>query len=476
MVAQKYESFCFLCNLAHRSDTMLLIFTPHITPRLTYITRLLFERLMEQKTELSSREEDFIAYDGPKFIYDAPEDLKGRFQHADIEFIPRMPSVGLLFSDRIEPVEHRLKLNTDWLHQPLDGKTVEFPFDLLSSAFYLITRYEEYLSFSADQHGRYPYTESAAWRYGFLTKPVVQLWMQLLVGWLHQHHAGISPQKPVYQYVPTLDIDHCYRFLGRSLMRGTGGMVRSLLQGNLREAVNRIQTVSGRASDPYDVYDFVHQLHCAAQVPTRWFLLAAAYGGDDNNMDPDHPLFSNLVTELSKWSEVGIHPSMASGMEASKLGAEIKRLEQITGKPVTHSRQHFLRFKLPQTYRDLIDAGITDDYSMGYAGHPGFRAGIAHPFPFFDLDQNRETALMVHPLAVMDVTLRDYLNLDPPDALERIKQMVEVVRLTGGTFMTLWHNESLSDYGHWRGWRDLYEKVVATASSPSEMLNQPLGV
>ncbi|NJO69236.1 MAG: hypothetical protein HC830_08110 [Bacteroidetes bacterium] len=65
---------------------------------------------------------------------------------------------------------------------------------------------------------------------------------------------------------------------------------------------------------------------------------------------------------------------------------------------VTKSRQHFLRLKFPGTYHRLMQEGITDDYSMGFHDKPGFRAGIAMPYPFYDLVNEKETTLTVHPL------------------------------------------------------------------------------
>ena len=73
---------------------------------------------------------------------------------------------------------------------------------------------------------------------------------------------------------------------------------------------------------------------------------------------------------------------------------------------VTKSRQHFLAFELPTTYLKLIQSGILEDYSMGYASHLGFRAGICSPFRFYNLLEEKETDLVVYPFQVMDVTLQ----------------------------------------------------------------------
>ena len=67
---------------------------------------------------------------------------------------------------------------------------------------------------------------------------------------------------------------------------------------------------------------------------------------------------------------------------------------------------------MPETYRNLIEFDITDDYTMGYAAQPGFRASTCSSFNFYDLDREQETKLRVHPFCIMDASLRHYLNVD----------------------------------------------------------------
>ena len=101
---------------------------------------------------------------------------------------------------------------------------------------------------------------------------------------------------------------------------------------------------------------------------------------------------------------------------------------------------------------------------MGYASHAGFRAGMAMPFPFFDLIKDEVTPLMIHPVSVMDVTLKDYLRLNTEESLGKISSLIETVRSVNGEFVSLWHNESLGDYGRWQGWRQVYSEMVRMAS------------
>jgi hypothetical protein len=105
---------------------------------------------------------------------------------------------------------------------------------------------------------------------------------------------------------------------------------------------------------------------------------------------------------------------------------------------------------------------------MGYADVPGFRAGISIPFPWYDLQREQKTDLVIYPFAVMDVTLKQYLQLQPAEGLKIATALMRRVRNHGGMFSTLWHNSSFSELDGWKPWRDVYIqlKILAEAGSP----------
>ena len=98
---------------------------------------------------------------------------------------------------------------------------------------------------------------------------------------------------------------------------------------------------------------------------------------------------------------------------------------------------------------------------MGYADEPGFRAGIARPFPFYDLSQEKKTVLTIVPFQVMDGTLRQYLHLSPDAAMAVIRSLISATRRSGGLFVSVWHNTSLTELNGWEGWRKVFEETLA---------------
>jgi hypothetical protein len=184
----------------------------------------------------------------------------------------------------------------------------------------------------------------------------------------------------------------------------------------------------------------------------------------DKNVSFKNKLFRKLILNLSEIYDVGIHPSFFSSKKnnGGKLAIEKERLEKIAGKKVVKSRQHFLRLFFPKTYRNLIKNGIEQDYTMGYSVQTGFRAGICTPFNFYDLEKEMETNLKIYPFQVMDVTLREYLGMEPKEAKTEIGQLMEEVKKVGGTFISIWHNETLNNSVLWEGYREVFEWMNET--------------
>jgi hypothetical protein len=108
----------------------------------------------------------------------------------------------------------------------------------------------------------------------------------------------------------------------------------------------------------------------------------------------------------------------------------------------------------------LLENSIEGDYSMGYPNYVGFRAGICSSFNFYDLALDFETKLRIFPFAYMDVALKNGLQMSSDEALLKIKSLVDEVEKVKGVFVSVWHNESLSDQMEWKGWREVYEKAM----------------
>jgi len=194
------------------------------------------------------------------------------------------------------------------------------------------------------------------------------------------------------------------------------------------EFLEIIRVHQGKSADPYDSYQFLEKIHSKYNVQSFYFLLTAKYSKNDKNISPDSKQFKQLVKSILKYSDIGIHPSYSSNKNTDIIKSEKEKLEKLSGKVITKSRQHFLMLKFPETYRNLIQLGITEDYSMGYVSVTGFRAGTCTQFHFFDLEANNSENLKIVPFALMDVGLKDYNRLDAEDAAKEIEKIIKNVK------------------------------------------------
>jgi hypothetical protein len=433
---------------------MINVFTENKTPRAEYAFRLVFEAILKVPVAFYQTEAYFYMADGVKINY-------SRQQLDDAIFINPHE---LLFEESVRPVE---AVVTMWDSLPVFFQIEHsfIPFDVFAASFFLASRYEEYLPGNRDEHGRFKAEGSLAAKNEFLRVPLINKWAQKLAGLIKAEYPDFEYTKPEFQYVPTIDVDNAYAFRFKGLTRNLLSGFRNLMNSRFSEEKNRLKVLFHFEVDPYDRYDFLFQLFDKYKLKPVFFFLLNKKGRYDRSLSWRNPFFRKLIRRVDKYADVGIHPSYETNKRPDKLSIEIVRLQSILKHRVTKSRQHFLMLNLPGTYRKLIENNIEADYSMGYADKPGFRASLATPFQFFDVNKNQTTKLMVYPFVVMDVSLNQYCGLSCDEALHEIENMMRETAECGGTFMSLWHNESLHDTGRWKGWRDVYLKMTELAVS-----------
>ena len=97
---------------------------------------------------------------------------------------------------------------------------------------------------------------------------------------------------------------------------------------------------------------------------------------------------------------------------------------------------------------------------MCYSNDPGFRASTSFPFNFFDLTTNQTTNLLLYPTAVMDKTLKSNLHLSLKESEEYILKMAQEVKAVNGVFITLFHDQHLTNGLGWEGWKEGYKNIL----------------
>ncbi len=342
--------------------------------------------------------------------------------------------------------------------------------DPFAALFFCLSRWEEYQAGPRDTHGRFTAKQSHAYRHHYLEQPVVNIILCSLEKALQALFPALQSAKDrQVQLLPTYDVDIPYAYRQRA-WRGLAAGLRDLLTGRFGRSWARCQSLLLGRADPFDTFAFLQDLHQRQGLPAHFFwLLAQRPSRLDPNPAPSNKAYRALIQATSQWAKMGIHPSYYSQEQATLVSEERQFLAELIGQPVAYSRQHFLRFCLPSTYRQLLLAGITQDFSMGYADAAGWRASTNLPFRWYDLEAEEASGLWVHPFAAMDVTLRQYETLAPAAAKQKIIDLYESIRPLGGPFILLWHNSSFAPHYGWAGWKAMYANLlqVLAATSPT---------
>jgi hypothetical protein len=400
--------------------------------------------------QITQSEEEFSKWEGPKINYSQQAFSNELF----------VKSSGIICEQGIK--EQSISIG-EWKGNKTLFKTdtsFEIPFDIFSAVFYLITRYEEYLPHIRDKYDRFEAESSIAYQHDFLEKPIVNDWLIEFGKILNAKFPNLKLKQHKYKYISTIDIDNAYAFKQKGVMRTFGGYGRAIVNFFWEDFTERTKVLFGKMKDPYDTYDQQLEIQKKYGLQVIYFFLLGDYGVNDKNLPSNNKKFQSLIKHLNDYADVGIHPSFGSNNSSTQVKKEINRLSTIVHRDITKSRQHFLKLNFPATYKTLVDNGITDDYTMGYATRIGFRASVCSPFYWYDLDTETETTLRVHPFPIMEATLKFYMKIKPEDVVKTVQGCIDEVKRVNGTLITLWHNETMSNWREWKGWQNVYEEVV----------------
>lgn len=430
---------------------MVLIYSPVSSSRLQYTCSFIFKEQLKVDFDITTDTEQFRQFEGVKINYSNTAISTSEY---------RIESESLLFEKNIQ-VQQIKCFETNKHKAFFKTAGTDLAFDIFAATFYLVSRYEEYLPHKKDMYGRYAHENSLAFKEGFLNIPLINIWINALAFKLKERFATLPAgrqvfniQHSIFSFVPTYDIDIAYAFKHKGLFRSIGAFLKSPTK-------ERVKVLSGSKKDPFDAYEWMDTLHKKYELKPLYFFLAAQKNGVyDKNILPGTTAFSHLVKQHADKYETGIHPSWQSGDNFLLLKQEKKIVESITGKAVKRSRQHYIRFNLPSGYRRLLEAGITDDYSMGYGSINGFRASVAASFYWYDLEKEEQSHLRIHPFCFMEANSFYEQHYSAEQAYAEAMHYLKVCKEVNGQLITVWHNNFLGTAFQFAGWRECYEKFI----------------
>lgn len=435
---------------------MLLVYTHKISPRLKYVFKHICIRVLGVKVEFTTRIEEFVAHDSLKMSYTK--------QQLGNEFFVK--SHDILFEQGLSDLDINIH---DWENTKcffFNGDKSAIPFDIFAASFYLLSRYEEYLPHVKDEFGRFTAVESLAYKHGFLHQPVVDIWAYKFKDALQAQFPEFKFPERSYTIKPIIDVPSAYNFRLKGIMRTFGGLVKDLFRFRFRSLYIRFMVILGFMHDPFDTFKYIINRQKYTKFKFLFFFLIGDYSTYDKGINPNKKKFVSLIKHVADYCTVGLKISYFATEDMLILKKEKLRMEAILNTTLKASRQSFSRLNLPETYRNLIELEVQEDYTMGYVNHIGFRAGSCTPFFFYDLDYEIQTPLKIYSYHLMDYALlKTHSLLDKKKVLNEI---IHEVKQVHGVFIPIFHNYTFSAVKQWDGFKDLFNIILESTNETNE--------
>ena len=306
----------------------IIVYTTNLTNRVKYAFSLVIKNVLGHKPVFVTSVEELHSSQFPKINYS-----ENIFENA-LNIVPH----SLLFENGIQKQNIQVeKINNIFFFFRTSGNNA-FPHDIFAAAFYLATRYEEYLPHLKDKMGRFCITNSLAFKENFLDEPVINQWAEKLLFFLNENQQIKIHDNRIFSFLPTIDIDNPWAYLHKGRFRSIAGAVRDLLRGKTKLVALRKKVLAGKEKDPYDTFSVLKEIHEKFSLKPVYFFLVGKYNKYGKNPSAKKKPYRKLIKSIAENNITGIHPSFPSNIYFKELGNEITVLKKTTKKKITKSR------------------------------------------------------------------------------------------------------------------------------------------
>ncbi len=393
--------------------------------------RHIFVNILGIEVDFTVKVEEFIKHSGPKITY-----TKQPLQN---EFFIR--SNDLLFEQGINDIQINM---SNWEGTPCffpTGERSNIPFDIFAASFFLVARYEEYLPHVKDIHGRFSPKDSLGYQNDFLQKPVVDIWANQLLDALLDRFEELEFKTRSYRYLSVIDVATSHCFANRGIVRGFAGLMIDLGRFKFKRVVERMAVSLKKRKDPYDNFAELIALQKTYGYKSNFFFQFAEYSKYDKNVSTNNNRFRSLIKHVADYAPVSLAASYSSFDNLEILKKEKSNLEEVINRPVNNCKMRYNRVDVPESYRNLISAEFTDDFTMGYTHELGFRAGTCTSFQLYDIPLEVKQPIKIHPFAINDYALTKFKREE--EIFKSVAALYREVKQVNGTLVTMFSNELL---------------------------------
>ena len=193
-------------------------------------------------------------------------------------------------------------------------------------------------------------------------------------------------------------------------------------------------------SDPFSNLTKIAEMNSLAGLQSVFYIMTT---------EENHPLNINdykvdelkgmLLDLISAGAEIGIHPGIQTFNDEQKMASQKEALESVIGQSVKRSRQHYLKYEYPETFRKLESVGIENDSSILVDLSSVENAQMRSTYKMFEDSNSRITQT---PLVFMDT---HHMQESDEAILKKLEDSISPAKKNGGEVMILWHNNNISN-------------------------------
>jgi hypothetical protein len=412
---------------------MLLIYTPKITPRIIYVFKHVCTHVLGLELKFTSKIEEFIAHEDVKFSY-------GKKRLGNELFIQ---NVDLLLEQGLGDVFIKVQVWEDTKCFFSTSENSDIPFDIFAASFYMLSRYEEYLPHVKDDFGRFPASESLAFKNNFISQPVIDLWAYKFKKILQNRFPDTVFKSRKFETINIISISHVFNFKNKGFLRSLMGIVIDLAKLKFSRISDRIKVLLQLKKDPYNIFDKLIFYIKKYRVKMVFMFQLSDFSAYDKNINYNRQNYRSIIKYVADYSQVGLRLGYFAVQEIDDLKKEKKRFENIIHGPLQNVINPKYNLQLPMQYSYLNELEIPNDYSMVYPESIGFRSGSSTSFFFYDINMELTTPLIVHPY-VFHSQVCHSKNVE--EVRDSIAIILEELKRVDGSFRSVFKNRDFSEY------------------------------
>jgi peptidoglycan/xylan/chitin deacetylase (PgdA/CDA1 family) len=447
---------------------------------------------MSMQSKLNNSQIDYIFYH-LNLHFNFTTEIKKRIVFDDFsiekysQIVFPLSSKSLLEVKYIDNLPILFPVNSENVYYDFDeNNNLLFNDDLLKSAFYLLSGYQETEKFTSDNYDRFSYGNSIQKKLNIAHFPLVNHYFEIIIDGIEEFckRQNVSFEKhnrwdnQNFGFLLTHDVDrvdkYAFRYVKLKIKQFIGLYPSKLSKFNLLKLlVENIVKLFGN-DNPYWNFDWMKSIEKKFGINSVWFFLPKGDSSIDAYYSFEEERIKQVVSNLvEEGDEIGLHATYHSYNDEKIFEKDFISVKKLFGENPIGNRQHWLRFKYPNTLRILEKTGIKYDSSWAFNDHIGWRNSYCLPFRPYDIENNRMMEIWEFPLTVMDGTLFQYMKMDQNSAMKDIDEILNAVTTFNGLFTLLWHNsffelengEELSEF-----YNNLLQKIAS--QNPKNILPQ----